>query len=131
MSHPESSHRGGHGALWVLPGTHPGDDPPRQDGEPSKRHLVLCVIASACVVVLLCGRHVRGETCQFPTHSLDRAHVSWGSGDLKSTSATWHLHVRIHVGSTEPRSRENVTLLGHTEPFTCNINSQSQSQSRV
>ena len=27
------------------------------------------MIASACVVVLLCGRHVRGETCYFPTQS--------------------------------------------------------------
>ena len=38
--------------------THPG-----QDGEPSKRQSVLCVVASARVAVLLCGRRVRGETC--------------------------------------------------------------------
>ena len=37
----------GTGVLWVLTGTHPCDDPPRQDGgEPSERQLVL-----ACVLV--------------------------------------------------------------------------------
>ena len=55
--------------MWVLTGTHLCDDPPRQDGESPKRQLVLCVVASACVVVLLCGRHVRGETCYFPANS--------------------------------------------------------------
>ena len=36
----------GTGVLWVLTGTHPCDDPPRQDGEPSERKLVL-----ACLLV--------------------------------------------------------------------------------
>ena len=36
----------GTGVLWVLTGTHPCDDPPRQDGEPSERQLVL-----ACLLV--------------------------------------------------------------------------------
>ena len=31
----------GTGVLWVLTRTHPCDDPPRQDGEPSERQLVL------------------------------------------------------------------------------------------
>ena len=33
--------------LWVLTGTHPCDDPPRQDGEPPERQLVHCVVACA------------------------------------------------------------------------------------
>ena len=36
----------GTGVLWVLTRTHPCDDPPRQDGEPSERQLVL-----ACLLV--------------------------------------------------------------------------------
>ena len=36
----------GTGVLWVLTGTHPCDDPPRQDGEPSERQLLL-----ACLLV--------------------------------------------------------------------------------
>ena len=95
-------------------------------------NLVLCVVASACVVVLLCGRHVRGETCYSPTH--DWAHVSWGSDDLNGTPVTSHPldrhsrtpsvhfhtaaaasshHVHINVGPPEPCSRENFTFLGH------------------
>ena len=61
LSHPLLPTVVGTGVLWVLTGTHPCDDPPRHDGDPSKRQLVLCVIARVCVVVLLCGRHVRGE----------------------------------------------------------------------
>ena len=58
---PQPFHCSGHVCTVVLTRTHPCDDPARQDGEPSKRQLVLCVVASACVVVLLCGRHVRGQ----------------------------------------------------------------------
>ena len=36
----------GRGVLWVLTGTHPRDDPPRQDGESSERQLLL-----ACLLV--------------------------------------------------------------------------------
>ena len=69
------------------------------------------------------------EKCYSPTHLLDRAHVSWCSGDLNSTyriapprsalvhsstprvhllraaTASSRFHVHIHVGSTEPCSR--------------------------
>ena len=41
----------GTGVLWVLTGTHPCDDPPRQDGEPSERQLG----AMEVVVVTDCG----------------------------------------------------------------------------
>ena len=34
------------GVLWALTGTHPCNDPPRQDGEPSERQLLL-----ACLLV--------------------------------------------------------------------------------
>ena len=53
----------GTGELGVLTGTHLCDDPPKQDGEPSVRQLVLacsahaCVFACAVVVVVVtdCG----------------------------------------------------------------------------
>ena len=42
---PTASRRNGTGVLWVLTGTHRCDDPPRQDGEPSERQLVQCIVA--------------------------------------------------------------------------------------
>ena len=42
---PTASRRNGTGVLWVLTGTHRCDDPPRQDGEPSERQLVRCIVA--------------------------------------------------------------------------------------
>ena len=45
----------------LLTGTHQCDDPPKQDGGSPERQHLHCVVASACVVVLLCGRHVRRE----------------------------------------------------------------------
>ena len=46
----------GTGVLWVLTGTHPYDDPPRQDGEPSQPARA-CMFACAVVVVVVtdCG----------------------------------------------------------------------------
>ena len=42
---PTASRRNGTGVLWVLTGTHRCDDPPRQDGKPSERQLVQCIVA--------------------------------------------------------------------------------------
>ena len=39
--------------LWVSTGTHPCDDSPRQDGEPSERQLLHCVFACAVIAVVV------------------------------------------------------------------------------
>ena len=141
LNHPQPSHRCGHGCTVAK--THPCDDPPKQDGESPKRQLVLCVVASACVVViapwLSCERcvstvdvllsntpprlntrvvgfrrlekHLSHRTPLIGTRALSstpRVHL------LRAATASSRFHVHIHVGSTEPCSRENFTFLGHT-----------------
>ena len=47
VSNPQPPTVVGTGVLWVWTGTHPCDDLPKQDGEPSERQLLL-----ACLLVL-------------------------------------------------------------------------------
>ena len=74
LSHRRPSWRTKHGCTVGVDKDPPCDDPPRQDGESPKRQLLRCVVASACVVVLLCGCHVRDERapwmCSLPTKSI-------------------------------------------------------------
>ena len=53
VSNPQPPTEVGTGALWVLTGTHPCDDPPKQDGEPSERQLVLACLLVRWLLLLL------------------------------------------------------------------------------